>query len=130
MSLTFCARIMILLTFLLSGCATQDRYPTQMAANLINRQQVVATTTEYYPAKKPQTVSLYTHEETPHTAYRIIGLASVSKFNLFGMKREEVTLNDMMKNLAASIGGDGLINLYSNDLKMEANVIAFQKILI
>jgi hypothetical protein len=121
---------MLLFFSFLSACATPNHSPTQLAANLINRQQVTTTTTESYPSKPVQTVSLYNNEKTPHTAYRIIGIATVSKFNLFGMKRQDDILNDMIKKLAASIGGDGLININSNEEKIEANVIAFQKILI
>jgi len=36
----------------------------------------------------------------------------------------------MIKKLAASIGGDGLIDIQNNEKELQANVIAYQKILI
>jgi len=120
----------ILLVSLLCSCTTHHNSPTVLASNFIQRQKIVAMTTEQYPQKKAETISVYTKEKSPHTAYKIIGIASVSNFNLFGIKRKETTLTDMIKKLAASIGGDGLINIQYNSDKIEASVIAYQKILI
>lgn len=121
----------ILLVHLLSGCnTTQPNSPTTLATNFIQRQKIIATTEEIYPRKQAEAISLYTKEKTPHKAYKIIGVASVSKYNLFGIQRKEDTLTKMIKNLAASIGGDGLIDIKHNDHQIQANVIAYQKILI
>lgn len=62
--------------------------------------------------------------------YRVIGVATVARHNIIGVMREDATIHDMMKNLAASVGGDGLINL--NEIKdgMQATIIQYQKILI
>ncbi|RDI48775.1 YajG family lipoprotein [Aquicella lusitana] len=116
----------------LGGCATkgQTTDPTQVASNFINRQHVVATTKDTYPAKNAKNVALFSEHKTPHAPYRVIGVATVSKYNILGMKREDETIHTMMKNLAASIGGDGIIDVSSNHESMKANIIAFQKILI
>lgn len=95
-----------------------------------NKGHVVAITHETYPAKNPLQVSLYDNNQSPHTAYRIIGIATVSKYNLLGTERQNATLNTMLKKLAASIGGDGLINVKTNEESMQGHVIAFEKILI
>lgn len=127
-----CYSVTTLLTIalLLNGCTSQTHSPTRMASNFINQENVIKTTKETYPSKNPQTVALYTPNKTPHTAYRVIGVATVSKHTLLGAARPENTLNDMMKKLAASIGGDGIINVNSNKDTMQAHVIAYQKILI
>lgn len=114
---------------LLQGCSNSARSTTQVASNLINRQHVILTTQHVYPEKSPKSVALYHAKQSPHSAYRIIGIATISKYNLLGMERQEETLNQMMKNLAASVGGDALININSNKKSIQANVIAFQKIL-
>ena len=115
----------------LAGCVcTGQQNPTRMASNFINRESIITTTNESYPNKNPKTVALYTADKSPHTAYRIIGVAKVSKFNLLGAKRNEADMHHQIKALAASIGGDGLINLKDDHESLQANVIAYQKILI
>ncbi len=117
-------------TILLASCTTANKNPTQMANNLINRQSVTPLTHQVYPAKKAESVAFYTNKVTPNSAYRIIGIATVSKKNIFGATRQNETLNQMMKKLAASIGGDGVIEINQTDNAMEAKVIVYQKILI
>lgn len=117
-------------TILLSACASQGRSPTQLCSNFINQQDVVSTSNAEYPVKNPQRVALYPDADSPHAPYRVIAVASVSRRNLLGMKRSNTQMQTMMKQLAANMGGDGLINVSDNPDKMKAHVIAFQKILI
>jgi hypothetical protein len=118
------------LAFLLESCSTPGQSTPQVASNFIHRQHVVTTTKETYPPKNPQIVALYINDKGPHAPYRVIGVATISKRNLFGIERQDATLHEMMKKLAASVGGDGLINVSSNNESMQANIIAFQKIMI
>lgn len=115
---------------LLSSCSTQHNSPATLASNFIQRQKIISTTPESYPHKQAKAISLYTKDKNPHKAYKIIGIATVSKFNLFGVERKEDTLTEMIKKLAASIGGDGLIDIQHSKNQIKANVIAYQKILI
>jgi hypothetical protein len=117
-------------SLIMGGCSTTNKNPGQMATNLINRQSVTPITHQTYPAKNPETVALYTNQTAPHYAYRIIGVASVSKRNLLGMQRQDATVDTMMKKLAASIGGDGVIDINQTPTSMDAKVIAYQKILV
>lgn len=129
MRISYLFTITIALSSLLNACAS-PRYPTQLASNLIHRQTIKTTTKELYPPKNPILVTLYHPEKKILTPYKVIGVAKVSKYNLVGVKREEPIIHEMMKKLAASIGGDGLIDLNTNNDAMQANVIAYQKILI
>lgn len=117
-------------TLLITGCCSSCRSPSQMASNVINQQSVTTTYAQQYPAKNPQQVAMYDTSKAPHAAYRVIGVATVSKYNLLGMPRKDNTVNDMMKKLAASIGGDGIMNVNTKGDTVQANVIAFEKILI
>jgi len=100
------------------------------ATHRINQETVTPLTHDTYPAKNPQSVSLYNDDNKPNAAYRVIGIATVSKYNLLGKKRPNDTLDFMIKNLAASIGGDGVIEISQTDQDIKAKVIAYQKLLI
>lgn len=121
---------MAISTASLIGCSTPGHSPTQLASHAINRESVTLTTHDSYPAKNPQIVSLYDQKQKPHAAYRIIGVASVSRYNLFGAQRKDEVIQQMMKKLAASIGGDGIIDLNYQPQAVQAKIIAYQKILI
>ncbi len=117
-------------SILLTSCTTTNKNPTQMATNLINRQSVTPLTHQVYPAKKAETIAFYTGKIAPHSAYRIIGIASVSKKNIFGATRQDETMQKMMKKLAASMGGDGIIEVEQTNNDMQAKIIVYQKILL
>lgn len=125
--------VTISVAFLLGGCSSTGQSlqsSTRVASNFIKCQHVVKMTKEKYPAKNPKAIAFFDKDQSPQTAYRVIGVAKISKFNLIGMERKEDTINDMMKDLAASIGGDGIIDVSNNNEDIEGKVIAFQKILI
>jgi hypothetical protein len=116
--------------YLLESCSSTGPSSSQLAANFINKQKIITTTKETYPAKNPQWVTFYTSQNKPQRPYRIIGTATISKYNLFGIQRQEATLQTMMQKLAASIGGDAVINIMHDTQSIQANVIAFEKILV
>jgi len=91
---------------------------------------LTACATQCPTPKNPKTVALYQDENSPHAPYRVIGVASVSRHNLFGATRSDDAMQAMMKQTAANMGGDGLIPVSDNADNLKANVIAYQKILI
>jgi hypothetical protein len=119
----------VLFGLILSGCTSPmtNQTRTEIASNYIRKQNVVKITPDYYPAKDAKTVGFYEQLHTlQNKPYKVIGVATVSKYNVLGVKREPDTVHTMLKTLAASIGGDGLINIYSSNSEMQASVIAFQ----
>jgi len=121
----------VVTSILLTACtSTSTRSPTRTASNFIHNQKIIASAKSYYPKKNPHSVRFYTPEKPPLAPYKVIAKASVSKRNLLGIKREHKAVQHMMKQLAASIGGDGLIDIRDNHHSLEARVIAYQKILI
>jgi hypothetical protein len=124
-----CVAIIFAAPLILTSCATSSHLPTQVASNYIQQQDIVALGKESYPAKNPQQVALYGNNQSPHTGYRVIGQASVAKHNLFGIARQKETIDTMLKSLAASIGGDGLINVKKIGDNTEASVIAYERII-
>lgn len=112
---------LIALAALLSACTANHH---------LHHDQAVSTTNAAYPAKKPETVAIYDETHSPKSPYRIIGIAKVANNNLFGLKRPDTAIQSTMKKLAASLGGDGLINVSHSEHEIEANIIAFQRIMI
>lgn len=120
----------MVIAYLLAGCATHGQSTTQIASNFIKRQQILATTKKQYLPKSPHAIVFYPPHSKPLMPYRIIGIARVSKYNLIGLPRQDDTLQVMMKNLAASIGGDGVIHLSNQGDEIQAHVIVFQRVFI
>ena len=54
----------------------------------------------------------------------------IQQYNLFGMKRNPQQLRKQMQQLAASVGGDAIVAANYHDHVLEAQIIAYQKILI
>lgn len=122
--------ILVIIALFLNGCYPSNPCCTrQLAANFLYRQKVVATTKQTYRPKNPKFVTLYNKEQKLLTPYRVIGIATISKYNLLGRKRPQETIEDMMKNLAASLGGDALINVSTNNDSIQGHVIQFQRVL-
>lgn len=71
-------------------------------------------------------VTVYTKKQPLRASYTILGQATISKYNLSGIKRQEAYIHDSMRALAASMGGDAVINLNKNDKTVTGTVIAYQ----
>ncbi len=71
-------------------------------------------------------VAVYTEKQSPTTPYTILGKAIISKYNSRGIKRQEACIRDAMRNLAATMGGDAVINLNKDDKTVTGTVIAYQ----
>jgi hypothetical protein len=123
-----CVNVMVM-TFLLNGCYTA-KCPPQGGSNCISRHATTPLTNKTGLAKNPEAIAFFHNEKKVLTPYRIIGIATVSKYNLIGKKRKEATMHDLLKQFAASMGGDALIHIDKSKNAMQAHVIAYQKILI
>lgn len=120
----------IVMIFLLSACSSSGQSSTQLACNFIQRQHVQITGNQSCAPKNPKHIALFINQDQPIIPYRVIGVATVARHNLIGLNRGDATIHEMMKNLAASIGGDGLMNISKSDDGMQATIIQYQKILI
>jgi hypothetical protein len=77
------------------------------------------------PKKKdPLNVSFYTKGK-PNQHYQVVGLETVSKYNNSGIKRQEAIIKDTMRNLAAAMGGDAIINLQYEKHLVKGTVVKF-----
>ncbi len=76
--------------------------------------------------KSPITVALYSAGTRPEHPYKIIAKKSISKYNLVGIKRQEAVIHDALRNIAASMGGDAVINITKDDKKVTCEVVRFE----
>lgn len=122
--------IIIVLALLLNSCySTVPCSTQQVATNFLFQQKVVATTKHKYRPKNPKYVTLYKQQKLL-TPYRVIGVATISKYNILGEKRPQEVINDMFKNLAAELGGDALINITNKGDSIQGHIIQFQKLVL
>lgn len=114
--------IIIYIGFYLIGCAGTTNHPNYSQntkqtnqANAINPQ-----------AKDPLTVTMYNDSQKPSNRYKILGTETISKFNYNGIKRQIASIHDAMRNLAAKMGGDAVINIAHDDKTVTGTVISYE----
>ncbi|MCD6038910.1 MAG: hypothetical protein K0S27_310 [Gammaproteobacteria bacterium] len=112
------------LFLVLAACST----PTTRHEQTIKKQHasLKPITQATLELKNPLAITLYSARQPLNTPYIILGKATISKYNLGGIKRQEACLNDAMRKLAASMGGDAVINLNKDDKTISGLVIAYQ----
>jgi hypothetical protein len=125
------AFIVFCLAFTLNACTTTTPSRPQQARNSIKHgETLVSYVTPLHKAKRGNEVAFYSHESSIKRPYRIIGKETVSRYNFIGIKRHSHRVDELMKNLAAAMGGDAIINISSDQQKVEGTVISFEKVLL
>lgn len=84
----------------------------------------LAPATHHHHKKNPLTVTFL--KGKPKMPYKVVGLESISKFNLGGNKRQEASIRDGMRELAAAMGGDAVIDIKHDAKSISGTVIAYQ----
>lgn len=119
----------ICLAFFLTGCATPPKhYQCQ-------RQQRKIPAMAFIPhavknLKDPTLIAFYQEDNSVKRPYRIIGREKVSRFNVIGMQRQSAQVNEIMRKVAASMGGDAVINIRQDEQKLEGTVISYERVLL
>lgn len=75
--------------------------------------------------KNPIAVSFYPNGKNPSTPYTVIGEAAVSKYNASGIKRQDAVIHDAMRSLAASMGGDAVIDVKHTNQSVVGQVVTW-----
>lgn len=78
-------------------------------------------------AKNPLTVTIHKKTSQLEKTYTIVGQQSISKYNRSGIKRQEAYIRDTMRELAAAMGGDAVIDVKHDGKTITGTVVAFQK---
>jgi hypothetical protein len=78
------------------------------------------------PLKNPINVAFYNKGKAPTHPYQVIAKESVSQYNMGGIKRQEAIIHDVLRQLAASVGGDAVINITKDNGKICGEVVKFK----
>ena len=125
----------IFISFIFCGCTTTKPQPIRQAeknnyADPAQLAQDKLTTPDpapkQCPLKDPIAIAFSDEENKPLHPYKIIAKESISQFNTGGIKRQEATIHDVLRQLAASIGGDAVINIKEENQRISGEVIKFQ----
>jgi hypothetical protein len=109
---------------IMSGCAANVSHQT-----LETDHQTTVTPAPCRAHKDPINVSVITKEK-PAQPYKVVGKTRVSKYNVVGFRRQEAVIRDIMRQLAASVDGDAVIDVKNNDKEITATVITYQHALV
>ena len=117
--------------FALTGCATNPSQPYhRCGAHLKPGETRVSYVTSRHTPKPATWVAFYPKSTNLKRPYRVIGKEVVSRYNFTGLERQSRTMDEIMKNLAASMGGDAVINVSADNQKVEGTVVSFEKVLL
>ena len=118
----------ICLCLSLAACTTTPEKINAIPPTTIYKKNPDLTTsvTTLSQRKNPLAVTIFTHGETPKKPYIVLGKETVSKFNFAGAKRQEAHIREAMRQLAANLGGDAIINLTHDTHSVSGTVIAFK----
>jgi hypothetical protein len=112
--------IVINLTLILTSCAHAPQ------SYSMDSEDEVAPPCHHH--KDPVNVS-FLKTVAPDRPYRVLGQAQVARYSISGVKRQEATVRDLMREQAASLDGDAVVNIRKTDKMITATVIAYKKVL-
>lgn len=117
--------------FALTGCATTTTSRSHHAKNGLKQGEVrIAYLTSHHKPKSKHGVAFYTKPSHIKHPYRIIGKETISRYNFIGLERQGRTIDELLRNWAASMGGDAVINITADKQKIEGTVISFEKVML
>lgn len=119
--------VVFYVSFILSGCSSISAPPSNHPVEQSTAKTAPPTTSKHQTKKKdPMTVSFYRKGENPNAPYVVIGEAKVSKYNRGGIKRQDAMIHDAMRTVAASMGGDAIIDIKRTPQSVVGKVIVYQ----
>jgi hypothetical protein len=124
--------IVACLSIALAACSTvSSQEPVDLLKNKVNNspnQPPLIKPLCPAPTKKknPLNVSLYNPGIKPVQNYKVLGQESISKFNQSGIKRQKANIHDLMRTIAAAMGGDAVINLKYDKKIVSGTVIKYE----
>lgn len=120
--------VFISIALVLTACTTisEEKPVDVISGKPSNLQPYIPPHCPAPPKKDPLNVSIYNRGIRPHGPYKVIGLETVSKYNHVGIKRQEANIRDTMRDIAAAMGGDAIIDLRYEKHVVTGKVVAYQ----
>lgn len=115
---------LIVSLILLSGCSTMADQFTGL--NELGS-HVERTSTKEYAQTDPAKVQIFYGDNKPARRYTVIGNLTVTTDNFIGANRNEADIVKDVKEKAASIGGDAVINATRGMTTINGTVIRYNK---
>lgn len=126
--------IVIIIGFTLSGCTSTTANMTSQATPIKqpvkNKRHSVRKSVKKLQSctsKDPISIQVFPDGTQLNHHYKILGQETISKFNSNGIKRQEACIHDALRNLAASLGGDAVINITRDEKHVTGTIVAFDK---
>lgn len=112
-SIIICASVVAL-----SGCTASD------VTSLMNNGTAVSSSNTKLKATNPAKVKLYFGNAGLPKHYRVIGHISADNYSMAAIPHSQETIANELKKQAASIGGNGVINIATGLDRTTGDVIA------
>ncbi len=77
------------------------------------------------PKKSPIAIQVYPKGLKPAESYKVLGKESVPQYNLGGIKRQQASIHDSLRDIAASLGGDAIIDIQPSDSTVSGTIVSF-----
>lgn len=111
--------IVIYIVFALAGCAPVSPEPPCCF------KPYIPSTQAKRKHKDPIAVSVFSKGTLPNKPFVVIGEETVSEYNIAGIKRQEGNIHDTLRKLAASMGGDAVIDVSNDKKAISGKVISY-----
>jgi hypothetical protein len=111
----------------LSGCTTTYQHP--VCSGKIKSSEATIP----YPSHRKSPyggIAFYQQKAAIKRPYRIIGKETISRYNFVGLERQSATVNDLLRKVAISMGGDAIIDIRQDPLTVEGTVISYERALL
>lgn len=105
----------------LTACSTTDMQAYTTGGSAVSTSEV-----KYAPTNS-QHVKLYYGSDRCQRHYKIIGRVSASNDNLMGIPHSAQTVDNKLKEEAASLGADAVIDITSNLENTAGQAVVYQK---
>ena len=110
----------------LTACATTQE-ASQKVENAITKSHVKKTTKQNYQPTQAKNIKIES-KQLNRKEYASIGTVYVSRYNVWGIKRQLGVITDLMQAQAARVGGNAIIDIKMDHKYAKGEIVKFKKI--